>query len=161
MANDLFWGPLHVHKVANHPVSSLQQLFAILQNGSFESILHNPMEYKTNLAVSSTADNGALVVVGTGDFITILQFSLKDGSLERVQKIEEPAPQHVALWEQGESVYLSATDKSGKVTIFQWLGRHFDQIQEMQLSDVKKTVHFSFHDSDYLAAVNEGVVEGK
>ncbi|ERL93362.1 hypothetical protein D910_10654 [Dendroctonus ponderosae] len=128
-------------------------------NGSFKDIHHSPMEYNTNLVVASTEDGGALIVVGTGDFITIFQFNLEQGKLEKIQHVEAPASKHVALWKQGESVYLSATDRTGRITVFRWLGRHFDRLQEIQLSHVKKTVHFSFHDSDYLAAVNEEVVE--
>ncbi|XP_048520091.1 uncharacterized protein LOC109536439 isoform X1 [Dendroctonus ponderosae] len=130
-------------------------------NGSFKDIHHSPMEYNTNLVVASTEDGGALIVVGTGDFITIFQFNLEQGKLEKIQHVEAPASKHVALWKQGESVYLSATDRTGRITVFRWLGRHFDRLQEIQLSHVKKTVHFSFHDSDYLAAVNEEVVEGE
>ncbi|XP_066147264.1 uncharacterized protein clos [Euwallacea fornicatus] len=142
-------------------------LVAVLENGGYLSIYeYHPHEsslqriprtnqkYSTNIA-TATLSSSSLIVLGDANFIHVFEYIFHNHTLNEIQKIRAIRPKHVVLWEQDNSPFLSITQVA-VVQIYQWLGRHFDHVQNITLADVKKTVPFNIHGSHYLGVVNDG-----
>ncbi|KAL1509270.1 hypothetical protein ABEB36_004033 [Hypothenemus hampei] len=143
---------------------------ALAINGSFKEILQKIVNYQTNVAVIPS-ETSLLIVFGEQEKVRILQFSPgSTNELTFIQNITVTNPIHVALWRQHQSVYLSIVDqstetstgtpKTSNIKIYKWLGKHFDQIQIIELKGIKKVVPFNIHGTLYLAAVKHDLEMG-
>lgn len=95
-----------------------------------------------------------------------------DGNhLIRIQPIAMSYASDVNMWRINDDIYMSVaqfmSNKSGniqykvEIPVYKWMGRHFDSVQTINGTGVKKIVSFELNLNHFLAVANSRDDKGK
>ncbi|XP_060530312.1 uncharacterized protein LOC132704368 [Cylas formicarius] len=120
-------------------------------------IRENLSHYTSDLSIIESK-GFTLLAVGTDQAVNVFELILKERNLRNVQSLNIANASQVQLWECNEDLYLFVTWssdwehvlKKSTVTIYKWLGKHFDLVQSITSSNVAKSIPFSIHGQQFL-----------
>ncbi|KAK5643847.1 hypothetical protein RI129_007692 [Pyrocoelia pectoralis] len=134
----------------------------------FNEISRIPVRNGVSLATISI-DGGVCIIVAENNTISdkvhnktqVIKFIPRTGQLINIQFLDAEYASDVALWREHNEIFMTvATHMKGEYQyevnqpIYQWFGRHFDQIDYIKTYGARKITPFIIGNSHFLAVAN-------